>query len=270
MRLHQIATTTAIAAALVNCRRLPAARRVVAALDVSPVVAPLHRPVAALYEQNPWLTVVSSDVPSVVLYEDGHVIHRVGAGPATRLVEGHIGPELVRRFMRDHIDFAQVAHYTSCSDRTDQTTMRIVLRVNDRWENRVVYGLGADGRSPRPQDTSPPPGFVRVYRDLIALRAVDDRPWVPETIEVMLWGFDYAETVVPWPSDLPSPEPTLQPRDGGTESMYLAGRHRARLVEFLQSLGATRAVSFNGRRWAAGMRDVVPEEGSLADATQQP
>ena len=261
----------AVVVALAACRRPAPVRRAVAARDVPPptVAAAPHRPVAALYEENPWLMVVGSDAPSVVLYEDGHVIHAVGEGRDARMVEGHLGPGAARRFVRDHADLAGVAPFTECSGSTDQPTVRILVRVGDRWDVRSVYGFSTDPRAHYPEDAPAPPAFARAYRDLVALRAADDRPWVPETVEVMVWGFDYARAAVPWPPDLPPPPPTLLPPDGGTASMLVAGRHRARVVELVRSLGEATAVSFNGHRWAVSLRDVVPEEAALAEARRQ-
>ncbi len=228
----------------------------VTSVEVDGLDALPHRPLLVLTEENPHLMVDGSDVPTMVIYDDGLVVfhggqHSVTLKPAEalRLVEAIATPE-----------FLALPVLTRVRERGGLPTVHIGLRLGTRWKYVAVYGvpLGIvvlNEGEPMPQG---PVAFMRAYADLLAFDAPGSAPWTPESVEVMLWDFSHAHDQRPWPADVPAPPSDWLP--GGTRHHILAGSHEPALHRFLDGLAETQAVAFNKHLWSIGVRRIVPAE----------
>ncbi len=265
MRTTRTCLLLAALLATAACRRR-FERRVARGHGNAQQAPPPSEPVAALYDRSP-LEGPGDVPPIVVVYGDGRVIRRVGDGAAARLIEGRVAPDVVQGLVRDHADLAQVARSTDCPEVSDGASVDIVLRVGDRLEGRHAYGVMLDD----PADagcTAPPPAFARVWRRLLALRVADERPWLPDAIELALRPLPSENSGTPWPPELPAPPTAPASQDGGVASVVVDGRHRARAIEFLRSAAWTGAL-LDGRRWSLEVRDLVPGHALLNEARER-
>jgi hypothetical protein len=86
-----------------------------------------HKPLAVLWQMNPWLTVIGSEVPTVVVYDDGLVVmHRI-AGHSVSRFEGQL-THADARALAARIDagLAKAPHDSRATGATDQPTVDVV------------------------------------------------------------------------------------------------------------------------------------------------
>jgi hypothetical protein len=151
-----------------------------------------HKPLFVLVERNPWLGVIGSDVPTVVLYEDGLAIFQRKNGDRVEAMQGHMAPAEARAFVDDavKVGFLDLPRRTTLSSSTDQPTVEILLRSGTAWHLASAYGVDRNGRaSDGRSDMVGPSSFVVVYQKGVAMNLPAAEPWRAEQIEVMLWDF---------------------------------------------------------------------------------
>jgi hypothetical protein len=214
-----------------------------------------------LIEHNPWLMVVGSDVPTLVLYEDGLVIyHRVKERRAEPL-QARLTPDRAQALAAELVDigFFGLPLYKERTMGTDQPTVDIYLRSGTRWHLASVYG--ASRHDPAVYgDGTPGPVFSRAYHRLATFEADGAVPWKPEQIEVMLWDFGDASQSVPWPTAIPRPDASVKPPKGSVYKYFMDGKYGDEVRGFQETLHGTTAVELNGFRWKVGYRRRIPEE----------
>ncbi len=228
-----------------------------------------HRPLLAMWERDPWLMVLGSEVPSFVLYEDGLVVFRRDDARETRYLVAEIGAPRARSIV-DRVlarGFERLPLGSSLVDGTDQPSVDIVVRAADGgWLGSWVHGLGRDGlrSSGCALSAMAPAPFLATHRELLRFRDPSERPWEPDRVEVLLWEFASPRTdQLEWPADVPRPPSPLVAPEGRPYRHAVEGRHEARLLALQRSLGNARAIRLDGRRWTVNVRRLVPADGYL-------
>ena len=235
----------------------------------------VHKPLIVLYEVNPWLMVIGSDVPRVTIYEDGLVIvlRPREKAPPDRL-STHLTPrevaDLSARLQATGV--GAVAPYTDLCKCSDASTTTILVRSGATWRGTSMYGMQPDGTAVTFDPANAPPvprAFVDAYRLLADYDPPRAAPWSPETIEVMLGDFSYSTmTPAPWPSDVPAPPAAAVAPDGILPGVFLysvPGIHEAKLRALQRSLDPHQAVGIRGRKWTLGVKITLPEEAYIQE-----
>lgn len=224
-----------------------------------------HRPLAVLWETNPWLDVIGSDVPTVAVYEDGLVVLQKVEGHTVTRIAGTLskadGAALAARI---DAGLAKAPHRSTANGATDQPTVQILARHGETWREASCYGISRAAVSSAASYSAKvaPAGFVDAYRALLAVNPADQKPWAPEQIEVMLWGFDNARGAKPWPSAVPAPPAGVTPLPPG-QGIYkhvIAGKYEAAVKAHLADIAGVNATELNGHKWAMSYRVRIPEE----------
>jgi hypothetical protein len=226
-----------------------------------------RRPVVIIYEMNPWLQVIGSDSPSFALYEDGLVIFgRPAAGGGSEYASAKIGTQeldsLVRSLPIKQFFELEPRYETTLA--TDQPTTVINLWDGDGLKRVSVYG--GLKRTDNDRKEGAPAAFVEVYEKLKGLRPAGASLWTPEKVELMIWPYDSAGEIMPWPKGWPDtkhPETKKRGDDPGeiSYSIYLSWRQ----YQVLKGMAKARhldALFIDGRKWAFSFRFPFPGEDS--------
>jgi hypothetical protein len=233
------------------------------------------KPVLAMMELNPWLMVIGSDSATFVLYEDGRVVYRSHAA------DGSPGDyfavalkEAEQKALLAELDLARLGslpQHTNASNSTDMPTTALITFPAGKARAVSVYGVIDADQSHQviatttvagsPAPPAVPPAFTDIYRRLHGFSRTNATPWTPEVIEVMVWDYNYAPSTRPWPKgwpDLGSAAEKLSADAVGR--VFVDGRDKEALMEFLHSLGEREAVLMNGKKMAISARIVLPGE----------
>src|SRR5262249_54194855 len=109
-----------------------------------------HKPIIVLYEVDPWLMVIGSDVPRVTVYEDGLAImvRPQPKAPPERIV-AHLTQSETKRLVSQlkGTGAGKLANYIDICGCEDGPTSTILFRSDSRWSSVSVYGVGPDGEA---------------------------------------------------------------------------------------------------------------------------
>jgi hypothetical protein len=229
--------------------------RAVAPTEVTGLAKLRHKPLVMLEERNPWLTVVGSDEPLLVVYDDGLVLHQRDGS----MIEAHVPPAEVAALAHDLVaaGFDALASRYDCSQGTDQPTTTMLVRDGTRWKSTAARGVARS----HPAAMPPPSAFVSAYEKTMAYEP-PGKPWVPEEIEIMLWP-SYATSADPWPAGVPAPPKGIAAPAGGIYAHYVAGKHEAAMRAFLAGPPRRTDVALDDHVWSIGIRRCLPAESYL-------
>ncbi|MDC0740091.1 hypothetical protein [Polyangium mundeleinium] len=222
-----------------------------------------HKPLAVLRERNPWLMVLGSDVPTIVVYEDGLVVYHKLVGDKAEALTVNVGAEAARKLVEElaTAEFMALPAQISVTDATDQPRVGIALRQGSQWKYASVEGITRNGKATAGETGVAPAVFVRAYQRLANFHAPGATPWAPETIEIMLWDFSHARTPpLPWPAGIPAPPADVKAPKEGVYHHHVPGRHEAATRAFIASLEQSQGVSVGGASASIGVRRVVPSD----------
>ena len=86
--------------------------------------------------------------------------------------------------------------------------------------------------------------------------------WLPETIEVMLWPYEYApEESIIWPEGWPDlKSKTTRKRGKDSYSVFLPSKSYSELLQFISTQKEKNAVLINDKKMAISLRFPFPME----------
>jgi hypothetical protein len=226
------------------------------------------KPVAVFTEFNPWLMVIGSDTPRVVVYENGDVIFAKKAGDTYAYHSVKLAPaELTALEARWQSVFAHTPppNGYEMSYATDQATAAFYLRNGDKTFRTSIYGWSCRGRTPAPANLKPeerpPAALADLHKALCTLDYANSHEWVPKYVEVMLWDYSYAPNAsIVWPNAWPGLDSPRALKRGDAWSIFLDGSKLPELRAFLAQQRDKGAVELGGKKWAADFRYTFPSE----------
>jgi len=231
-------------------------------------------PLAVLLQSDPWLMVVGSDMPMVVVYADGQVVYlqRDDKKGASYFHKQLTPAELAetKQKIAAFGDYSKInGHYDLAPNVTDMPSARMYLNLDGSKVITSVYGLtvantklpGVTAFPGQQKPDSLPDAIRKLHGYLATLRYEDGKPWRPDYLEVMVWGYDYApDKSIHWPKDWPGLESPSTVRHGDLYSIFLPAKELARLEAFLATRKEKGAVEIGGKKWAVSYRYVFPSE----------
>ncbi len=235
------------------------------------------QPVVVLLETNPWLMVIGSDTPRLVVYENRLVLQ-------LRTKQGDEGYEYVAQTLDERAYGALLGRlgslaagakwkpsYDAAPGVTDQGATSVYLRIGNPSVVTRVFGFDFDPKHIGDPSTykrieqaaaQVPADLRAVVNELRTLSLPAARKWEPQFIEIMLWRYENApDRSVAWPARWPGLRSERSIRRGhDSYSIYLSGTQRGALERFLSRRKPRGAVELGGRKWAAEYRFVFPAE----------
>ncbi|MEO3403573.1 hypothetical protein AAFN85_06700 [Mucilaginibacter sp. CAU 1740] len=217
-------------------------------------------PLVVLVEKNPWLTVIGSDVPTFVLYENGQTIYKKAIGNKikffkTSIPKKEIPAEIKKLGVTDSLQ--TLPSYIAAMEATDQPTSELIINYDFRAQINV-YGSLRYEKSPAREKT--PSAFLKVFDKLIHFKDAKAKEWLPDSIEVMLTSYSYSpETPINWPTQWPDlkDKHTVQ-RSVDLYSVYIDRKELDKLKKLISSLGEKQAVKVSGRLFSIAYRLPYP------------
>lgn len=218
------------------------------------------RPVVVLYETNPWLMVVGSDVPSFALYENGQIIYKQVSDKKIKLVEVKHDRDQTQAIIKTlgiTDSLMNERPIIEASTWTDQPDNVLILNFG-KVKQVQVYGSLRDPKSEARAKT--PQDFLTVYDRLIHFEDQAAKEWLPDTIEVMATSYSHSlEKPLKWNAawnDLKSP--TTVKRNDNLYSIYLTRSQFPDLLKLLRSMKEKQAVEINGEKYGLSYRLPFP------------
>lgn len=104
-------------------------------------------PIVVMFERDPWLTVIGSDVPSVVAYEDGSLIYVTRRGDDVVQLEGRLEPNRLVTLAREVAALVSTQEAAPEAHWEDLPTTEVLVRVDETWTYDRCYGLTRRGLS---------------------------------------------------------------------------------------------------------------------------
>ena len=242
-----------------------------AASEFDPFAGPT--PIFVYIQTDPWAMVPGSDTPRVALYDNGELIFARKANGKFVYRHQKLDGAALHHFQRELAPLAELkrlrAWYDIAPGSSDQPQTHFYLRDGVGERTTQIYGL-MDERTKLPawtefQGGRRPDKLPAALRKLQKFLADFDHPespeWVPQHLEVMLWGYDYApDESIHWPADWPALDSDRATKRGDLFSIFLPGTELARLETFLASRREKGAVEMGGKKWAADFRYTFPRE----------
>jgi hypothetical protein len=241
--------------------------------EFQPYLGP--KPVLVWIQSNPWLMVLGSDTPRVVLYEDGDLVFFKGSGPTgtyrhRRLLPGELGQLRHRLGPVMALGDARPRFFNLAGSVTDLPEALLYARSGQQEVVTRIYGLDDDGTPTRkridganePVPKGPLGDLLELHQFLAALTDSECSAWKPRYLEVMIWPYEYApDKSLLWPASWPglTSSRTVQ-RNKGAYSIYVDGSLEDEIVGLLSKRPETGAIEIGGRKWAVSVRPVFPSE----------
>lgn len=245
--------------------------------EVSGLAGLRHRPLIAMFEWDPWNTVIGSDMPVIVVYEDGLVIQNsvlTDRGPRWSGLTSQMQP-VQAQYLVDALatpEFlalpARMAY--EGNDNVDLPTVDILVRRGEKWKRASVNGLRRDLPLTRhPQVAT----FQKVYLTLLSPDVPDGVRWVPDELEILLWGDDSKRKALPWPTNLPAPRRDWRPAkaygrwtdEAGVNKYIIPGKYEDDARMFVRELGDSQSVLVNDFKVHMRVRRYTPGESYLRE-----
>jgi hypothetical protein len=220
------------------------------------------QPLVVLMEANPWLMVIGSDSPSFVLYDTGLVVFIKKTGKDRYgYFSVQLNPSETHTLFQTLVpkdEFFLLKENYQLSDWTDQITNRFWIRNGKTYKKVEAYGNLQREKEVR---AKAPAELLKLYDSIKAYDSPTAKPWKPEKMELMFWGYDYApdESLV-WPEgwpDLKSPD-TVKRKSG--YSVFFPSSRFQELTALLQKRKPRGAVLINGKKMTVSIRTPFPNE----------
>lgn len=230
------------------------------------------RPIVVLMESNPWLTVIGSDTPTFVLYEDGQVVFLKETSDEAHYLTKLLTPAELRD-VKVKLKAAMPTQpveksYDVAPNTSDQATTHFYLDVDGKRLVTSIRAMDSEDESGIPSKfrrdpaTRMPPKEMRVLRTMIrSLELQDARAWVPSYVEVMVWPYEYApEESIHWPKVWPGLDSPNTRKHGKLHSIFVPGKEETAILAFLKTRKQKGAVEIDGKKWAMALREAFPSE----------
>lgn len=246
----------------------------VAVLTTGAANAADSEPILIVHEMDPWRMVFGSDSAAFAIYDDGTIVYQRVAKEETISFASRMVAEPINE-ANELLGFSmeEVESDYELSSATDQITTTIwtpkkTIQIYGNWRKPFTIGAdddadlkAIDARERKMWETLPA-GLRTFLTRVEKEREKEGEAWLPESIEVMLWPYEYApdESII-WPAEWPDFESeTTRKRGEDSYSIYLPAKTYPDLKKLLSTQKEKGAVLLNGKKMAASYRFPFPHE----------
>ncbi len=218
------------------------------------------QPIVVLFETNPWLMVIGSDVPTFALYENGQIIYKKVVNKKWKYFEVKNDVETTQKIIKSlgiTDNLMQQPDYIEASSSTDQPTNILILNF-DTLREISVYGSLEERKSEARRNV--PEDFINVYDNIKKFKSKNAEDWVSDYIEVLLTDYSHSpEEPKEWPENWPNFEnETTIKRSETLYSLYLPKEHFEDFKNLISDLGEKQAVEIGGKKFSVSYRLPFP------------
>jgi hypothetical protein len=218
-------------------------------------------PVIVLTETSHLLKLTGSDVPSFVLYEKGQIIYKQMIRDSVVFRQMKLTQVETQNFILDlgiqEAIFklpAFIGHTKSAE--ADQPVNELILNFDSL---KIIKVMGALREKTAKARARTPKSFIDLYDKLINYDNSAALPWLPDKIELVVWGYDNATKSKPWPKQWPDlHSPTTVKLNRGMYSIYLGSNYFSDFKKYYNSIEAKQAVEIDGNKMAITYRLPFP------------
>lgn len=247
-----------------------------AIITISNAFAADPAPILVVREMDPWRMVIGSDSAKFAIYDDGSVIYQAAKPTAERPFSRRQIDDPAKASERLlGFDPAKVDVEYELSSATDQISTTIwtpekKIKIYGDWRKPLTFG-GLDNPDMKAIDERERkmwealPNEVRAFLAAIEKeREKEGDPWLPESVEVMLWPYDYApDASIVWPAGWPDlKSKTTRKRDEDSYSVFLPSESYPELRKFILTRKEKGAVLINEKKMAISYRFPFPKEAA--------
>jgi len=216
------------------------------------------RPLVVLTETNPWQMVLSSDAPTIAIYENGQVIYKKIMYDKAEYYRVNLSHEDLLQTIDDlgiTDSLKRLPKYTNVSGATDQPTAELYLNL----DSVKTIGISGNLRWGANRDKAPA-CFTTVYDNLVKYQHGRATEWLPDSIEVMLTNYqDSPEKPLAWQVAWPDlKNKTTIKRADDLYSVYLDKKYFSAFIKLKSSLKENQAVLVNGQKFSVSYRMPFP------------
>ena len=242
------------------------------ALNFYPFEGP--KPIAVLIQTDPWLMVIGSDTPLVVIYDNGQIIYLKRQKDKRpfydhkQLTEKEL--EIVKHKISSFGDYSAIKRYYNIAPNlTDQPETKIYLNIDGKILITAVYGLMVSETNlqaytifPGEEKADVLPKLLKdLHKYLTNIDYQNAKQWEPKYVEIMIWEYEYApEESIHWLKDWPGLDSPNTIKRGDSYSIFLPGSELAKLRDFLKTQKEKGAVEIGGKKWSLSFRFTFPSE----------
>jgi hypothetical protein len=249
---------------------IPSAPQPDCGVEVQPEALP--EPLLVFLELNPRLWVIGSDVPSLVIYANGDVVHAVRNSdgfPTEQFQRGHLSAGALSEVLRSlSLDLlAGLDARLASTNASDARTSVIVWWSADKRHLVSFYGPAArTAQEGRLAPTAAPGAFVDVYEQLVAFKLQGAQPYEPKVIELMMDPTESPAPIYQWPPEWPGFDAYdgLRPRrtPDHVGRIYMRSSCLSAVANFAQTLRPQHGVVLlDGHKFhLQGVRYTLPNE----------
>ncbi|MGI0108315.1 hypothetical protein [Salinimicrobium sp. WS361] len=218
------------------------------------------QPIVVLFETNPWLMVIGSDVPTFALYENGQIIYKKVVNKKWKYFEIKNDVETTQKIIKSlgiTDNLMQQPDYIEASSSTDQPTNILILNF-DTLREISVYGSLEEKKSEARRNV--PEDFINVYDNIKKFKSKNAEDWVSDYIEVLLTDYSHSpEDPKEWPENWPNlkSESTVE-RSKTLYSLYLPKEHFEDFKSLISDLKEKQAVEIGGKKFSVSYRLPFP------------
>lgn len=213
-----------------------------------------NNPVVVLYETDPWLMVMGSDVPSFALYQNGQIIYRKIVDNEYKYFEIKNDREKTQKIIKSFgitDNLVNGESYFKASTSTDQPDNILLLNFKDYKEIKVYGDLkNKETREKAPKD------FLMVYDNIQKFEDVNAKEWLPEQIEILATDYTHSpEIPVKWNNEWTK---NSIDRGGYLMSVYIDKKYFDDFKKLAKNLKEKQAVEINGKKYSLSYRLPFP------------
>jgi hypothetical protein len=219
-------------------------------------------PIVVLTETNPWLMVIGSDVPTIVLYQYGDIIYKRRTKSSFEYYSNKIDTAEMQKLILSlgiTDSLIKMPEYISATQTTDQPTNELILSFDSVYVKRV-YGNLRETEKPSQVRENAPKYFLKVYDNLLDLTKKRSKKWFPDYVEVMLTDYSYSpEIPLKWPETWPGLSSKMTVKRGDDlYSIYLKKENYDDLIKLIKSLKEKQAIEIDGEKFSISYRFPYP------------
>lgn len=211
-------------------------------------------PVIVLYETDPWLMVIGSDVPVFALYQNGQIIYRKIVDNEYKYFEIKNDRDKTQQIIKSFgitDGLVKGEDYFKISSSTDQPTNILLLNFKEFKEIKVYGDLkNKESREKAPKD------FLIVSENINKFEDKNAKEWLPEQIEVLATDYSHSpETPIKWNNEWTK---SIVDRGESLISVYLDKKYFEDFKSLIKNLKPKQAVEINGKKYSLSYRLPFP------------